>query len=178
MQAEVQRYVRDLLRIAAEVISNKFEQPTLAQMTNLQFPTEQQKQMALMQAQATGQPPPPDLANAVTWEQIIQAIRDDRLRSYKIDVETDSTVAGSLEGDMQGLSEVVTAIGGAMQVFAPLVQGGFMPVEAAKEIVLSITRRAKMGISVEDALEKIQQPPPPPQEQQQRACSMLSCFSD
>ena len=166
MQAEVQRYVRDLLRIAAEVISNKFEQPTLAQMTNLQFPTEQQKQMALMQAQATGQPPPPDLANAVTWEQIIQAIRDDRLRSYKIDVETDSTVAGSLEGDMQGLSEVVTAIGGAMQVFAPLVQGGFMPVEAAKEIVLSITRRAKMGISVEDALEKIQQPPPPPQEQQ------------
>jgi hypothetical protein len=52
-----------------------------------------------------------------------------------------------------------------MQGFGPAVQMGALPVEALKEIMLTITRRAKMGNAVEDAFDKIKQPPPPPQEE-------------
>ena len=174
MQREVQRYVRDILRIAAEIIANKFAPETLAAMTNLTYPTQAQKLMAQQQmqmraqgsAQAGQQPPPPDPAtqamlSAPTWEDITGLMRKDMLRQFKVDVETDSTVAGSLNDDMAGMSQVVQALGGAMQVFAPAVQQGFLPLEAAKEIALAVVRRAKMGLAVEDALEKMQPPPPP-----------------
>ena len=169
MRGEVERYVRDLLRKAAEVISDKFGADTLQKMTQLQFPTQEQKmqaQFAMQQAQQMGQPPPPNLEQVLqlpTWDDILGVLRSDSTRGYKVDVETDSTVAGSLESDMQGMSQVLGAITTTLQGLAPLVQAGAMPIEAAKELVLSIARRAKLGLSVEDALEKLQAPPPPQQ---------------
>jgi TolA-binding protein len=58
-----------------------------------------------------------------------------------------------------GITELVTGLG-------PAVQLGAMPVDALKELILVICRRAKMGNAVEDAFDKIKQPPPPAQEQQ------------
>jgi hypothetical protein len=101
-----------------------------------------------------------------SWEEVIAVMRDDKLRTFKVDIETDSTVAASVESDMAGLRDVLTALNQVMQGFGPAVQMGAMPVEALKEIMLTITRRAKMGNAVEDAFDKIKQPPPPPQEQQ------------
>ena len=87
-------------------------------------------------------------------------MQNDSLRSFKIDVETDSTIASSVESDMQGLTQVTQALGQTMQVFAPLVQEGAMPLDAAKQIMLSVARRAKLGLAVEDAIEAMHQPPP------------------
>lgn len=166
MVREVQRYIRDTLRIAAEVIANKFEPDTLQKMTELQLPTPEQKAMAMQQAQVTGQPPDPMLMKLPTWDDVIGALRNDALRTFKVDVETDSTVAGSLDQDMKGLAEVMSAITMTLQGLAPLVQAQALPVEAAKEIVLSVARRARMGLAVEDAFDKLQAPQPPqmPQE--------------
>lgn len=166
MVREVQRYIRDTLRIAAEVIANKFQQDTLQKMTELQLPTIEQKQQAMQQAQMTGQPPDPMLMKLPTWDDVMQALRNDALRTFKVDVETDSTVAGSLDQDMKGLSEVMQAITMTLQGLAPLVQAQALPVDAAKEIVLSVARRARMGLAVEDAFDKLQAPQPPamPQE--------------
>ena len=85
-------------------------------------------------------------------------LRDDCLRSYKVDVETDSTIAASLRQDMAGLQEVLTGITNFMTGIAPAVQAGVMPIEAVKEIIMAITRRSKMGSAVEDALDKIKDP--------------------
>jgi hypothetical protein len=181
MQSEVQRYTRDILRLCAEVVASKFGQDTLAKMTGLPYPTaaEQQQAQQMMQlqsmhAQQTGQPPqPPDpqtqeMLSQPNWEQIIQILRNDAMREFKVDVETDSTVAASVEGDMDSLSKVTTAIGQTMAIFMPLVQDGVMSLDAAKQIVLQVCRRSKMGLAVEDAVEAMQQPapkqpdPPPP----------------
>jgi hypothetical protein len=162
LQAEVSRYIRDLLRIQAEIIGERFQPETLATMTGLQFMTAEQKQQAMMQAQ--GQPTP---QLPPSWDEIIAVLRDDKQRTFKVDVETDSTVAASVESDMQGLKDVLGAIAQTMQAFGPAVQQGALPVEAVKEILLTITRRAKMGNAVEDALDKIQQPKPQQGEQQQ-----------
>lgn len=182
MQREVQRYIRDLLRLAFEVMANKFGQDTFAAMSQLKFPTEADKQRAVQQAQLaaqraqllaaqTGQPAPPPpgpdptLMALPTWEDIMQVMRNDAVRHFRVDVETDSTVAGSLEGDMQGLSQLTTAVSRVLTELAPLVMQGALPPDAAKQLVMAMIRRAKLGMVVEDAFDKLQAPTPPQEPQ-------------
>jgi hypothetical protein len=176
IQKEVQRYIRDLVRLKAEVISEKFQPETLAQMTLIDLPhqadVDQQKQMAMLQyqmaaqqAQASGQqpsPPPQPQPDPITWEAVVQAMRTDATRTYHIDIETDSTLSATQDSDMQGLKEVLTGLSQIMQGFGPAVQQGAMSVEVLKELMLVVTRRARMGTAIEDVIAKIQQPPPPP----------------
>jgi flagellar biosynthesis GTPase FlhF len=107
------------------------------------------------------QPPTPEqmaLLDKPSWEQVMQLLKDNVHRSYRIDIETDSTIAGSIESDMAGLSQVMQGISVFMRETMPLVQAGMLPVEAQKEMLMTITRRARMGIVVEDALDKMQAP--------------------
>lgn len=169
MQREVQRFARDLMRLTAEVVSERFAPETLASITNVQLPdaaAKQQAKAAMQQAQVNGQPPPPeaqDVLSKPSWDDVMSILRSDQLRSYRVDIETDSTVAEMVDRDMQGLSEVTTALGGLIAGAAPAVQAGMLPVDAVKAIALAITRRARLGTPVEDALEEIQAPPQPQQ---------------
>lgn len=219
MQKEVQRYARDLLRLAASAMAQKFSPQTFEEMTELKFPTAAQKQamvaqfqqQAMQQAMAAhppmppppgagpgpGQPPavgaapppgapgaPPAPAPAApppgppmdpgmlkvpTWEDILGVMRSDKMRQYKIDVETDSTVASTLSSDMQGMSQVLTSISQTMQELAPMVEQGVLPVDAAKELIMAVIRRSRLGIAVEDAFDKLQAPKPQPNKEAMKA---------
>lgn len=186
MQKEVQRYAKDLIRLAAEAMCGKFAPQTFAEMTELKFPTAIEKQQMMMQAQqaqmlaaqppqpgAPPPPPPPDpaLLQVPSWEDILQLMRSASMRRFKVDVETDSTVAGTLNSDMAGLSQIMKAISETLTGLAPLVQSGALPVEAAKELVMTVIRRARMGMAVEDAFDKLQAPKPPPDPNQAKAAA-------
>lgn len=181
MQQEVQRYIRDLIRLKAELIAEKFQVETLKQMTGLKFPSLEEKQQAQMQyqmaqqqaqmAQQQGQqaqmpPPPPDIP---AWEEIEQVLRDDAQRSYKVDIETDSTIAATVDQDMQAIQQVTQAMGVVLKEFMPLVQMGDLPIEAMKELLMTISRRARFGNALEDALDKMQQPQQKPDPAAQKA---------
>jgi hypothetical protein len=165
MQKEVQRYCKDLLRLGSEVMAEKFAPQTFTEMTELQFPTQQQKQAALAQTPQPqpGQPPPPPnpMAQMPTWDDILQVMRSDGMRRFKVDVETDSTIAATLNSDMSGMAEVLKGIGELLQLVGPLVANGSLPIDAAKELVMAVVRRAKMGMAVEDAFDKMKPPQPP-----------------
>lgn len=171
MQREVQRYVRDLIRLLAEVIGEHFSYETLSKMTGLQFPTALQKQELQLKAQAaqqTDQQIPPDvmqqgqqILSMPTWEDIKGVLSNDMQREYRVDVETDSTVAESLTKDMDGLHEVLTSVVELFNGLAPAVQSGALSIEAAKALVMSVVRRSRMGLEVEDALESGMQEPKP-----------------
>lgn len=154
MQKEVQRYIRDLIRLKAEIIAEKFQPETLEAMTLIKLP--HQADIALAQQQ--GQQIP---EGAITWEQVVDALHNDATRSYRIDIETDSTLSATQDSDMQGLQQLLAGVTQFIQGVGPAVQQGAIPIEAVKEIILSVTRRAKMGSAVEDALSKMQQPQPP-----------------
>ena len=182
MQQEVQRYIRDLIRLKAEIIAEKFQPETFEQMTLVQLPHQSdvdqanaqamqqyQAQVAQMQQQppqpgqpAPQLPPPPQPQNPVTWEAVIDAMKGDKKRTYRVDIETDSTLAATQDSDMEGLRNTLTAVTQLIEGFGPAVQAGAMPAEAVKEIMLTVVRRAKMGNAVEDALDKMQAPKPPP----------------
>lgn len=187
LQRELQRYIRDMMRIMAEIISEKFQLDTLQKMTGLNYPTDEQVQQAMMQYQSQmemfnqqaqmaqmqppgqppmgGQPPPQPPQQPTpppyTWESLQKVMKDDCQRTYKIDVETDSTTASTVAEDMKGLTELLSGIVAFVQGVAPAVQMGALPMEAAKEIMMTICRRSKMGSAVEDALDKMKEPQAP-----------------
>lgn len=160
MQREVQRLARDLFRLKSEIIAEQYPVDTLAQITNLPYPTDIQQAQASQvaaAAQAQGIEPPAEIAALLktpTWEQIGAVMRSDKLREYRVDVETDSTVAETIDRDMEGLREVIGSVG---EVLAGVAQG--LPVEVGKEVALAVVRRARLGHAVEDALEQFQGSP-------------------
>ncbi len=184
LQREVRRFGRDLMRLMADVMCSKYDAETLASITGLDYPTGQEKaaaQAQLQQQQAMAQqqaamaqmqgvsaqpPPPPDpklekTANAVSWDEIMSVLQNDRLRCMKVDVETDSTIVETLEADMEGLQQVLTALVGFIAPALPLVQQGMLTMDGLKSVALQIVRRARMGSAVEDAIEAMQAPAPP-----------------
>jgi hypothetical protein len=193
MQMEVQRYIRDLIRLKAEIIAEKFQMGTLEQMTLIDLPhqaeVDQKNQQMMMQYQQAmmkhqqimrqgpppqqpGQPPAPQppqqpqLLDPVTWEKVMEAMQNDATRTYRIDIETDSTIAATQDADFDGLNKVMTAVSAIFEKLMPLVQMGDMEIEVLKQMMLVPCRRAKMGSAVEDAINKIKQPPPRPDPEQ------------
>ena len=161
MGREVQRYARDMIRIAAEIISEQFSPDSLAMMTDIKLPTPEQKMQAQQQAQMMGQqqqPIPPQLQEILdkpTWDDCIQILRDDKQRSYRVDIETDSTIAGDQAADQKAVTELLTGVSSFISNAGPAVAAGYLPLEAAKTMMMSAIRRFKMGREVEDALDMI-----------------------
>lgn len=131
---EVARFIRDILRIKASIIE-QFEPQSIEQMTGITLAPE-----------------------------VLGLLQQQGLSSYKIDIETDSTVAANQADDQKAMTDLLTGIVQYMQGMAPLVQTGAIPIEAAKEILLAAVRRMRLGRAVEDALDLIglQVATPPP----------------
>ena len=167
-------FARNGLRIMAEIAFTKFSQPTIAAMVNMQFPSAEQKQQAqalLGQIQAQGAQLPPEMqqqlaqlqgiAASPSWEEILGELSSDLQRAYSIDVETNSTVDAEATEDKQNISEFLNAIAQYLNGIAPMVQQNIMPFDAAKAILLAVTRRYRFGLDVEDEIRKMQAPQQP-----------------
>jgi len=125
LQAEVARFARDLFRMKAEIIATKFSPQTLAMMTGVQLSPEAEKLM-----------------------------RSDLLRSYKIDIETDSTIRADLSRNQENMTNFVMGTANYVQAIAPAIQGGILPPQLAIEIYTAFARNFKLGKQVEDALDR------------------------
>ena len=161
MGRDVQRYARDLVRITAEIISEHFSPDSIAMMTDIKLPSQEEKMMAQQQAQMMAQqqqPMPPQLEEMLqkpTWDECMQVLRDDKQRSYRVDIETDSTISGDQAMDQKSMTELLTGISTFISNAGPAVAAGYLPLEAAKSLLMSAVRRFRMGREVEDALDMI-----------------------
>jgi hypothetical protein len=144
-QGDVQRYARDLLRLKAEIIATKFSAQTLTMMTGVEVTPEME-----------------------------QVLRSDIVRSYRIDIETDSTIQADVQKAQQQAGQFIQGAGTFFQAIGPAVQTGAMPPDVAIKLFMGLARPFKLGKQAEDALDaweqettaKIeqqkQQPPQPP----------------
>jgi len=131
----------------------------------------QQQQMQQPQGQP-GQPPvqppeppplPPELQHAMmlpTWEEIYGAMKQALALHYRIDIETNSTIDAEAAQDKQDIADLVNAMSQFMNGLGPLVQGGAMPMEVAKQVLLVISRRFNFGPELEDAINLMKEPAP------------------
>lgn len=180
LQKETQQYVRDCLRIVAEITFKHCSQDTIKAITGVELPTAEEKQQATamlqqmkMQQQMSQQqqvPPPPEqlllAASLPSWEDLLALMKDDLHRNYKVDIETNSTVDAEATEDKKDVSEFLNALAQFLNGVFPIVQNGMLPFESMKGILGAVTRRFKFGTDVEDALDKMQPPKPPPEAQQ------------
>lgn len=166
-QRDVQRFARDLLRLAVEVMAECFSPETLTAMTGLQFPTTEQKAMAQSVVSAGGQLPAElqEIMAKPSWEELLQVMRNDLILSYRIDIETDSTIAPDAAAEQQAMAELMTGVSNFVATIGPAVASGYLPVDVAKSLLLMAVRRFKAGPAIEGEIEKIQQPAPQQQQQ-------------
>lgn len=139
MQKDVSRFARDLTAIIAEIIAEQFEIETIKQISGVHLLTAAEKQQLAMQyapkPPIPGQPPAPppqipddveELLSAPTWEEIDGLIKNQQIRCYRIDIETDSTIKADQQAEQQARVEFLTAAGGfireAVQVQNPQLQ--------------------------------------------------------
>jgi hypothetical protein len=172
MQKMVAYYVRDLLRLAVAIGAKTLDEETWQSMTQIELPTVQQKQQAMLQVQQQmamaspipGQPPqqpPPELVQLLqtpTWTDVISTLASDGGRIYTIDIETDSTVDIDAAQDKEEVTEFVVALGQFISAVTPLVEMGQTGVEVAKEILIEASSKFKFGREVQEALKKLQAP--------------------
>lgn len=166
-QKEIARYARDCLRIMLEIAVTKLSEETLKAMTGLPYPTGMEKAQLQLQAQETVAlqgAMPPDLEAQLqqpSWSDILGVLKNDLTRSYRIDIETNSTVDIEATEDKAQISELLNAISQFLAGVGPLVQQGVMPFEITRDMLLAIVRRFRFGPELEEQLKKMQAPQPP-----------------
>lgn len=172
-QKEIQRFVRDLYRLKAEIIAEKFSTQSLAEMSGIQlFKSDQEKQIIAAQVQQSGQKPPPELEERLkkpTWEQVSALLKNDKLRGFRIDIETDSTIEPDSTDEQKNRVELLSAITSFVQGVAPAVQSGALTMELAKELLSFGVRGFKVSPQIEAALDDIGEQPEKKQDPQVEA---------
>lgn len=135
LQKEVAKVSRDVFRAKVAIMAGKFSDQQMQMMTNL--PQTQEQQQA--------------------WPQVMQTFRSG-LRSFKIDIETDSTVRADLTRNQEQMSQFVTATGQYAQAMAGAAQQfGVAVLPVMTEIYTAMARNYKLGKQAEDALASLSQ---------------------
>lgn len=166
LQAEVARFCRDILRMKAELMARFFEPKQLMAMTGITLLPQAAKQQLMEKAQSDPQRAQqvaqqrPDLVKAMqqpALEEVMAVIRSDKMRGYRVDIETDSTIRGDMMRNQEQMSLFLQGTAQYMSAMAPAVQQGAMPMKAAVEIYTAFARNFNLGKSAEDALDRLGQ---------------------
>lgn len=136
-QDEVERFVRDIFRLMAEVIGEEFSPETISRMVGT------------------------DVVTAEEMPEVMQIISDDGERGFRVDVETDTTVAADDAQAKQDATEFMAAVGKFYSDIVVPLQIGAITAEQAQALVAFNARRFKMGREVEDLLKAPETPPQP-----------------
>ena len=177
-QKELARFARDVLRIMGQVIAAKFSPETLAAMTNVQLlPTPQAKaaltgqlqaagqqaQMLAARAQAMGQPPPPlfqpraaaqALLDQPSWAEVMQLLRDNTMRAFRIDIETDSTIEPDDQDEKMRRIEFIQAVGEYVSRSIPALQLAPAMTPVIAEGLKFLVRGFRVGREMEETIDK------------------------
>ena len=141
-QAEVARFCRDLIRMKAEIVGEHYTDEMLAVISGL----------------------PIQNAKAI--------LSSDAMRTWLIDIETDSTVMADLSYKQENMSKFVQGAGVYFQSLAGPMEAGLIDPGDVTAMFVSFCRSFKLGREAEDALErmlqKAQQNVPDPQKVQQQ----------
>ena len=125
LQRLVERNVRDVFVLCAEIIATKFSPQTLQQMTGIPLPPEA--------AQILSQP----------------------LDHYRIDVESDSTVRADLSRRKGEMSEFLQGTAAFFSTMAPVIQQAPGMAAPVAEMYAAFARQFSLGKQAEDAIEEM-----------------------
>lgn len=155
----VSAFVRWHVRALIELAATHTDEQVWAQVTGMQFPTSQEAAIA---AQTTGQAP------AESWGTILGPLRDDGMRSYIIDIETNSTVDGDATEEKAEVADFMNALGQAVPAIEGLASQGPEGHAAAQALLTEICKRFRMGAELQSLLLQIKPQEKGPTEEQKK----------
>ena len=123
-QEELETYIRDLFRIKAEIIAEHYEPEILQALTGLQVTPE-----------------------------MLQIMRDDKLRGYTIDVETDSTVFMDEEEEKRTRIEFLQTMGSYLERAISISNANPMLTPIAFQSLRFLVGAWKIGRDFEDTID-------------------------
>ena len=145
-QGEVARFARDLIKLKVEVIAENFEPQTVQLMTGRQLSPE-----------------------------VLQLIQNDSARSFRIDIETDSTIQPDEQADKEARVEFLNAVAGFMERTLPAAQEYPELGPLLGEMLMFGVRGFRAGRELETAFEEAvaamenREPPPNPEMEKAKA---------
>lgn len=89
-----------------------------------------------------------------TWDDVISLFRNDRLRSFTIDIETDSTIAADDVAEKQSVGEFVQIIGTFVSTMLPAVKETPQLAPLAMQVLKYAARRYKAGREMETVIDE------------------------
>lgn len=149
-QRRIQDFVRDILRLKAELIAEHFSPDTLRIMCGLEvLPDQLYEQAKTEQKLEAGQ------VSQSQFMEACQMIKSDKLRGFRVDIETDSTIPVDRKSEQENRIAFMGAIGQYLQGVIPAVQSGAVPARVAREGLLFVVRGFKLGTDLEEVLNEL-----------------------
>lgn len=180
-QEELIRVARDLTRIAAEIMAENFTLEQLSAMSQYdEVPSQAQIDEQVMQlrsrvmeaandpqmvAQAEANPEQAQqiigqvqqrmqqLESQITFEQVVEFLRNERLRPFVLEIETDSTIQPDENAQKQRTTEFLTALSTALSQLAPMVAQQPQSAEFAGEVLKFAVAPFRAGRELETAID-------------------------
>lgn len=204
-QEEMVRIARDAAQIEAEIIAENYRPETIQvmsqydavptaaqiqqQILQLQTQVSQAAQNPQMVAQAQANPQmaqqmlqqveqqKQQLTSQITFDQVLQMLREQRLRGFMLDIETDSTIQPDEDAAKQRTTEFLGALATALSQLVPMVQGNPQSAEFAGEVIKFAVAPFRAGRQLDAAVdtfvekmkEQAGQPQPNPEQQKMEA---------
>jgi hypothetical protein len=127
-QEEIERYIRDLFRIKAEIVAEHYEPEILQAITNIQVTPE-----------------------------MVQIMRDDKLRAYNIDVETDSTIFSDENAEKQTRIEFLQTMGAYLEKAIAVSNANPLLTPLAFQSLRFLVGAWKVGREFEEVIDSTEQ---------------------
>lgn len=176
-QQEMVRFAKDLTEMACEIIAEHFDPEVILEMANMPRPEQpqqppppdpsmmpppsgdpeqdqqMQQQMEQMLEQAQQEMAAWEQENA-KFDEAFALLQNERLRGFRIDIETDSTIQPDEDAEKERRVEFTTAIGGIIQQAVPLVMQVPEMAGLVSETLLFVARGFRAGRQLEDQIEQ------------------------
>jgi Lon protease-like protein len=130
-QRRIEKFLDKIMQLKAELLVENLEPTLLEKMTAIAIPPE-----------------------------VVAVMRDDRLRSYRISIDTEESSAIDSAMDQKNRTEFLTATVQFLQSVGPLVSSGALGFDQAKQMLLFAARAFPGARELEESLEAIQPPQP------------------
>jgi hypothetical protein len=139
LRIQHKRYARDIFRMKAELFASKFDPQTLELMTGIPLvprpdepPEAQQQKM-----------------------QVLQLLKSDKLRGFRIDIESDSTIRADMTRNQQNMNLFLQGTAQFAQAMAPIVMQEPRSLPVVMEVYTAFARNFKLGRQAENALDSM-----------------------
>lgn len=132
-QRDVQRYARDLAALQGEIISEHFELPVIAGMCGANISSPEVQQLFM---------------------QAVEMLKSDPMRTFRLELETDSMVAIDETLDKQRTTEFIKAYGQLLESFMPIIAQAPVLTPMFSETMMYLVRQYDAGRGLESAIEQ------------------------